>query len=48
MNGKIYLAIAKFALNRLYNYIDANGDGKLDKKELVVLKFKMREFIKWK
>lgn len=34
MNGKIYLWIAKFAFNGLYNYIDKNGDGKLDKKEL--------------
>lgn len=42
MNGKIYLAIAKFALTGLYNYIDRNGDGKLDKEELILVRDKMR------
>ena len=37
MKYKFFLWLARFSLEQLYNYIDKNNDGKIDKQELLNL-----------
>lgn len=37
MNSKFYMLLLRFATSGIYNYIDKNKDGKIDKKELQLI-----------